>query len=376
MNTTRKDRPSWGRAVIFAICLSTTSFSFVSARAQEQDSRPRSVQESGVRKDAPKDATDESVKIIGRDDRYRIGPGDLLEVRVFNRPQLSREAVRVDADGMIHMPLVDDAIHASCLTESELGREIETHYLKYQRRPKVDVFVKEYNSQPVAVIGAVDKPGRFQLQRRVRLLELISFAGGPTDKAGKRIQIAHTGSRRSCRENASRAVDAEAIAALPSPTQTAAASPAGKPESNADFDVFTLSETLRGDDQANPYVNPGDIINVPEAEQAFVVGNVYRPATIPLKEPTTVSQAIAMAGGALPDTRSNGIRIIRRGSEGAGKIEITVDLQQVIKRKADDVMLQPGDIVEVPVSTGKRLIRTFSTALGPGLGNLPIYVLR
>ena len=95
------------------------------------------------------------------DERYRIGPGDLLDVRIFNRPQLSRDAVRVDAKGVIRMPLIEEDIQAACLTESELAKEVAQRYRKYQRNPQVDVFVKEYNSQPVAVIGAVDKPGRF-----------------------------------------------------------------------------------------------------------------------------------------------------------------------------------------------------------------------
>ncbi|NOT63503.1 MAG: hypothetical protein HOP19_25105, partial [Acidobacteria bacterium] len=222
------------------------------------------------------------------DERYRVGPGDLLEVRVFNRPQLSRDAVRVDARGIIRMPLIEEEIQAACHTEGEVARLIRQHYLKYQRNPQVDVFVKEFNSQPVAVVGAVDKPGRFQLQRRIRLAELVSLAGGPTEKAGKRIQVAHSSARPLCSGSVEQQAAAEA--------DTTA------------YDIYNLNETLRSDEAANPYVQPGDVITVPEAEQVFVVGNVFKPTTIPLKEPTTVSQAIAMAGGALPDTKTNRIR--------------------------------------------------------------------
>ena len=135
------------------------------------------------------------------DVQYRIGPGDVLDIRVFNYPQLSRDAARVDGRGMIRMPLLDGDIQAGCRTENELANDLAARYLKYQRRPHVDVFIKEYNSQPVAVIGAVSRPGRFQLQRRVRLLELISFAGGPTDQAGTQIEVAHTGSVFSCNKS-------------------------------------------------------------------------------------------------------------------------------------------------------------------------------
>lgn len=121
---------------------------------------------------------------------YHIGPGDVLEIRVFNRPQLSRDAVRVDNLGMVRMPMIEGDIRAACQTEADLATTIATSYLKYQNHPHVDVFVKEYSSKPAAVIGAVDKPGQFQLQRRVRLLELVSLAGGPTERAGQRILVA------------------------------------------------------------------------------------------------------------------------------------------------------------------------------------------
>jgi polysaccharide export outer membrane protein len=137
-------------------------------------------------------------KSVGEDDRYRIGPGDVLDIRVFNRPTLSREAVRVDGRGQIRMPLIEEEIVAACRTEGELAREIAARYLKYQRNPNIDVFVKEYNSQPVAVIGAVNQPGRFQLQKRMRLLDLISYAGGPNDRAGGRINIVRTIATLSC----------------------------------------------------------------------------------------------------------------------------------------------------------------------------------
>ncbi len=297
---------------------------------------------------------------IQEDDRYRIGPGDLLEVRVFNRPTLSRDSVRVDARGMIRMPLIEEEILSACLTEGELGKDIAQRYRKYQRNPQVDVFVKEYNSQPVAVIGAVDKPGKFQLQRRVRLLELLSSAGGPTDKAGKRVQVAHVGKRYSCQ---------------PATTENSASLVSAQTD-ETDYDIFNLNETLQGDEKANPYVQPGDIISVPEAEHAFVVGNVFKPATIPLREPTTVTEAIAMAGGTLPDTKTDRIRVIRKVAGASDKMELTVNLQDIVRKKASDLLLQPGDIVEVSVSGGKRFIRNIYNAMGPAISNMPIYVVR
>ena len=113
-----------------------------------------------------------------QDDRYRIGPADVLDIRIHNRPQLSREAVRVEGNGMIRMPLIDAEIQAACLTEGELAKEISTRYAKYYRNLQVDVFIKEYHSRQVAIIGAVNDQSRFELQRRVRLLELLTYAKG------------------------------------------------------------------------------------------------------------------------------------------------------------------------------------------------------
>lgn len=280
---------------------------------------------------------------------YRIGPGDVLDIRVFNRPQLSRDAVRVDNRGMISMPMIDAEIRAGCRTESEVSEEIAALYLKYQRRPQVAVFIKEYSSKPVAVMGAVDKPGQFQLQRRVRLLELISLAGGPTDRAGQRILVAHTTDVSTCDES------------------TAA--------SSGGFESYDLNNTLKADDTSNPYVHPGDVITVPEAQQVFVVGDVFRPTSISLKERVTVSQAVAMAGGTMPDAKKSSIRILRQSPGSSTRTEIVVDLNAVSKRKADDPELMANDIIEVPTSTGKSILRGLISAVAPAAANLPIRVI-
>src|SRR5437764_14147437 len=117
-------------------------------------------------------------------ERYRIGSGDVLEVRVYNRPQLSRDAVRVEGNGMIRMPLIDGDIQAACKTEGELAKEISTRYARYYRNLTVDVFIKEYHAREVALIGAVNEQGRYQRQSHIRLIELLAYAGGPRERAG------------------------------------------------------------------------------------------------------------------------------------------------------------------------------------------------
>src|SRR6187549_1766371 len=134
------------------------------------------------------------------DDRYRIGPSDILDVRILNRPQLSREAVRVEGNGMIRMPLVETEIQAACLTEGELSKEISTRYAKFYKNLQVDVFIKEYHSRQVAIIGAVNDQSRFELQRRVRLLELLTYAKGPSPRAGQTINIVHSTAASPCKK--------------------------------------------------------------------------------------------------------------------------------------------------------------------------------
>ena len=291
------------------------------------------------------------------DDRYRIGPGDVLDIRVLNRPQLSRDSVRVEGNGVIRMPMIDDDIRAVCLTVNELSKAITDKYLRYIRRPNVDVFIKEYQSQPVAVLGSVRNPSQFKLQRRVRLLELLSFVGGPNDSAGRTIQVVHTAPLSACEL------------------------PAGaKPEADDENDIkkiayYKLDETLTGLESANPFVRPGDIVNLIEADQIYIVGNVVQPRSVLLREPLTVTQALAKAGGTLPDTKRDKIRIIRQFPGSTAKSEVIVDLKAIEKRQAPDPYLQPNDIIDVPASEGKRFFRSLIGAVAPGLGQMPVRII-
>ena len=338
------------------VCLSTVLLAcfFQLCAAQQQEATQASASTVPVSASSATTTAAASATDAGRDDRYRIGPGDVLDIRVFNKPQFSRDGVRVDGRGMIRMPLIEGEIQAACRTENELASEITTRLREYLRRPQVDVFIKDYQSQPVAVLGAVRAPSRFQLQRRVRLIQLLSYVGGPSDNAGRIIQIVHTAAPAVCEQGALVEADEASIGVL---------------------DNFKLSETMRGDDRANPYVRPGDIISISEAEQAYVVGNVVRPTILSLKERITVSRAIAMSGGLLPDTKTDRVRIVRQAPDSATKTELFVDLKAIDKRKAEDVVLQAGDIVDVPTAGGKRLLRSLVGAVVPSIGQLPVRVI-
>src|SRR6185295_2687708 len=249
------------------------------------------------------------------------------------------------------MPLIDTEIQAACKTEGELAKEIATRYTKFYRQPQVDVFIKEYHSRQVAVIGAVNDQARFELQRRIRLLELLTYAKGPSPKAGQTINIVHAPQAQVCRQ-----VD-------------------GATEDATAFSSYKLSETLTGDPRANPYLQPGDIITLPEANQVYVVGNVFTPLTIPLKEPITLSRAVAMAGGVKQDSKKDKVRIVRQEAGATTSREIVVDLTAIEKKRAEDIALMPNDIIDVPTSAGKSFLRTLLGQVAPSVAQLPVRVI-
>jgi polysaccharide export outer membrane protein len=317
---------------------------------------------------APEAAPPAETRRSAVDSTYRIGPGDIIDVVVFNRPQLSRAGARVDNRGYIRMPLLEQDIKASCLTESELAASIAKAYLEYQKNPRVDVFVRDYQSQPVAVIGAVNAAGRFQLQRPIRLLELLVYAGGPALSAGKTIQVLHASMGNSARCEEPKAEGDAAAAA------GATEAEAGTGEDLSMTTVYDRERTMSGEDKSNPYIRPGDIVSLAMADEAYILGNVNQPRSLTLNEDITVSRAIAMCGGLKPGSKKK-VRIIRQ-LPGAPKKEIYVDLAAIEKKNAEDPMLQANDILEVPTEGGfKGVLRTMKGMVGSYAMRLPMTVI-
>ncbi len=292
---------------------------------------------------------------------YRIGPGDELDIRVFGKSDLSRTA-RVDSFGKLRLPFLEN-MQAACYTEAQFAVLVAERYKKFLRDPQVDVLVKEYRSQPVAVIGAVNQPGRFQLQRRARALELITFAGGPRSSAsGGVVHIIHNGEIDHC---------AQIVNKNQTPEN------GGNNASAADaITSIKLSDMLSGGTDSNPFVQPGDVISVPEADQVFVTGFVVKPGALPMTPGLTLTQAVALAGGANAEGSIGRIRLIRGSPGKSERTENVFSLHDITRRKIQDVALQANDIIEIPSSTTRIVTRG---ALGVGinlLNSLPFYVLR
>src|ERR1700755_1123380 len=165
---------------------------FTSARAAPARAQPAPEQQPPAAvSQAPSPADEEP-----SGDAYRIGAGDVVEIVVTTgsgrSPQLSGDHLQVNEKGWIQV--FAGVVSAAGLTTGELASALKTRYLQYKREPlSVVVNVKEYRSQLVAVIGAVKSPGRFEMRRPIRLLELLAlYAGGPSEVSDGRIEVVHT----------------------------------------------------------------------------------------------------------------------------------------------------------------------------------------
>lgn len=294
---------------------------------------------------------------------YKIGAGDVILIRVFGHPELGREAP-VSSTGYIKLPFFDE-IKASCLTENALALVIADKLKKYLKDPQVDVAVKEYRSQPVAVIGAVTHPGRFLLQRRVRLLELLTYAGGPAQNAGSTVFVIHDNDLASCEG--------------PPPEAPALSLNAGPGELDAEVKAvlssFKLKELLSGSPEANLYVQPGDIVSIPDADQVFITGGVLRPGAIPLRSALTLLTAIAIAGGFNGEASKKNVQVIRQDRTTGTRSEIVVNVEDIEKRKAEDPVLLANDVVNVQGSVVKSLRKSLLQIIPATVSAMPLIIL-
>lgn len=331
------------------VILNLIFYSVVSAQntgtPAQSDNKSTERQDVKVSSDSV-DADTQTTDNRRRDDKYRIGFQDSLDIQVSRHPELS-QSVNISADGTIVMPKIDKPIIAVCKTERELKTDIETLYKSYLKNPFVNVRVTQQLSQPFAVIGAVEKPGNFYLNRRIRLLELLAFAGGPkVDTAGAKIQVARIGNVAGCSDN----VEGE------------------DEENRVVYLGFNTKDVMAGKD--NPWMQPGDIVSVLDADEAYIVGNVNKPSRISLKEPVTLTQAIAIAEGLDKTAKTDKIIIQRQASGTQVKTELAFNLNDIRDKKIPDPVLQANDIIEVANDKGKSLRRGLFDILKSGVPSI------
>jgi polysaccharide export outer membrane protein len=218
--------------------------------------------------------------------RYRVGPGDLLDVRVFGQPDLN-STVEVDEDGNISsLPFIEEPIPAKCRNEKEIQKTITDAYAKYIVKPRISVRVLERHSrQPASIFGAVRTPKSMALTRRIRLHELLAAAGGITASASGTIQIMHT-EPELCPEPEDIAENlvAKNSTASSTPTAYTDAKPAAKEPGIGELRIIQINTIKNGFGSEDPYVRPGDIVIVTEGLPVYVTGLVAQPGPIVLKD--------------------------------------------------------------------------------------------
>jgi polysaccharide export outer membrane protein len=236
-------------------------------------------------------------------------------VSVYNVPELTTRA-RVGSNGEIYLPLIEH-VQVSGLTTEEAEGLIQKRLSDggFVKNPHVTLFVDQYASQGASVLGEVAKPGVYPVPGQQRLFDLISAAGGFSEKAGRDITVTH-------RDQPDKPI------------------------------TVPLSRNVSDNPDSNISVLPGDTIIVRKADLIYVVGDVGRPSGFLMDGAhLTVLQAIALAGGTTRTANLGGARIIHRGPSGIS--ETPVELKKILRAKAPDVIMQADDILFVPTSATK-----------------------
>ncbi len=268
--------------------------------------------------DAAKDSFDQPMMVT-------LGAGDLIEVSVYNVPELASK-VRISNAGDVYLPLID-YVHVDGLTLEEAQTLIQKRLEDggFVRNPHVTIFVDEATSQGVTVIGEVGKPGIYPDAADRKLYEIVSQAGGFTASASRKIAV--------IRRNQAEPIRVD------------------------------LPRNLADDLSGNIDILPGDTITVPRAPIIYVVGDVGRPSGLLVDNGSlTVLQALALAGGTNKTAKLGSARIIHKSS--TGMIESKLEIKKMLEAKAPDVTLQADDILFIPVSGAKIVAgRTFEAAM-------------
>jgi polysaccharide export outer membrane protein len=266
---------------------------------------------------------------------YKIGPEDLIEISVFEEEKLNK-TVRVSSQGNISLPLLG-ILRVKGLTPYELEKEIRDLLAeKYFQNPHVSIFIKEYRNQRISVMGAVEKPGVFDVSGQKTLLDILAMAAGLKEDAGELLFLI----RPARMEREASEVKKNPNGQIPRTF------------------VIDLEEMLvKGDLTLNLPLQNGDVINIPVSGKIFVGGEVRKPGGFPLKgKKVTVTQAIAMAEGLKQEASGSETKIFRYSGKGTEKEVLSVDVYAIEKGKGEDLFLKENDIIIVPKSGTKAFL--------------------
>jgi polysaccharide export outer membrane protein len=317
---------------VLMIGLCAAGFSAQSISAQTLAAQPLSTSatpQSGMQTPGASDAKPSSAGVMQGDaassssaphhllanSNVKLGPGDLVEITVFGVPDLATKS-RISGSGDIYMPLID-YIHVADLTTDEAQELIQKRLEDgaFVRGPHVSIFIDEAQSQAITMVGELAHPGPYTIAGNRTLYDMISAAGGLSDKAGRLVTIIH-------RDDPDHKVELQ------------------------------LSANLTEDTQNNVDVLPGDTIIVSRAGIVYVVGDVQRPSGFLIEDNSlSVLKALALAGGSNRTASLNKTRILRQTSSGMQ--EIPIPLKKILYAKSPDIPLVKGDVLFIPGSSAK-----------------------
>ena len=297
-----------------------------------------------------------SAVLVSPDEDYRIGPNDVIDIKVEHAPELS-QTFRVTAAGTFLMPVVG-RVSAAKKTTEELAQLIADSLRgEYLKDPRVSVSVKEFNSRSFFIQGSVRSPGVFQIEGRPTMLELLTLAGGLTE--------AHGGTAYIIRRIKEPAETEPGTDVRPTATANDANGDSDGEVERPKYELRSanINGLLKGRFDQDVLLEPGDIINIPVSDVFFVAGEVNAPGSFALKEGTTLRQAISLAQGTnYKAALGNGI--IFRENENGKREEVRVNIGAVMSGKKEDIPIAANDIIMVPNSRSKSIGGALLKAFG------------
>jgi polysaccharide export outer membrane protein len=236
---------------------------------------------------------------------YRLGPGDIVKVTVYGNQDLTTET-EVSQGGKISFPLVGE-VEVAGLTRGEAEKAISEALGKGGFVPNayVNMLISQYRSRQVSVVGEVNKPGNYAINRASSVTELIAMAGGITPKGSSVVAVIRKDGKGGTTRH--------------------------------EIDVKKL---FTGSDAAGFTIRQDDVIYVPPMPVFYIYGEVRQPGSYPLTPDLTLRQALSVGGGLTVRGTERGIRIDRKDKDG--KIDS--------RRHNLDDKLRPDDVVQVPES--------------------------
>ena len=288
--------------------------------------------------------------IVSSKEDYRIGTGDFIEIRIEDAPELLTRT-RVNAKGNILMPYLQFVEVGGKTTEEVTTLVTGKLRGKYLKNPHVSVAITQVNSHTFLIHGAVRRPGPYQIEGRPSLFRLIAYAGGLMENHGSRAYIIRE-AKDSGKESGT--------ATSGGPTTTEAGD-----IPKYEMLVSNISSLYKGRFDHDALLEPGDVINIPPTDVFFVAGAVNAPGEFPLKDGTTLRQAIALAQNWTNKAQPKNAIIFREGANGELK-EVSVDITAVMNSKSPDIPILANDIIVIPDSKLKSAIYPILNAFGGG----------